>query len=216
MISWFAKIVIVLIGILLSIGTLGLSITPLIASLSAISFGITFALKDSLSNFFAGIILLLENNFHEGDKIYIPDISEGFVFKVGIRSTQILTYDNEIISIPNNTLMNTHMKNFRLPDVQIRVVVPFSVAYGADIEHVQKAITDEIQKVPEASQKEGIAVEFVEMGDFSLNFLAKFLVKEYQLQYPTKLKAREMIYSRLLKENIEIPFPTHNVYLHKD
>ena len=200
-------------GALFAMSSLGINITPLIASLGALSFALGFAVKDSLSNFMAGIFLVLEETFMIGDKISIPGIGTGFIFDIGLRTTKLRTFDNELIVIPNNVLMNKEFKNYRLPDIKIRIVIPFSVAYGTDLDKVRYEITDELKQIQGILEDPGLAVEFLEMADSSLNFQARFFVDDFSKQWDKKIEATDRVYRRLQVAGIEIPFPTRTVYM---
>ncbi|MCB1146912.1 MAG: mechanosensitive ion channel family protein [Leptospiraceae bacterium] len=200
-------------GALFAMSSLGINITPLIASLGALSFALGFAVKDSLSNFMAGIFLVLEETFMIGDKISIPGIGTGFIFDIGLRTTKLRTFDNELIVIPNNVLMNKEFKNYRLPDIKIRIVIPFSVAYGTDLDKVRYEITDELKQMQGILEDPGLAVEFLEMADSSLNFQARFFVDDFSKQWDKKIEATDRVYRRLQVAGLEIPFPTRTVYM---
>lgn len=206
------RVLILIFGFLVAISKLNIDITPIIASLGALSFALGFAVKDSLSNFMAGIFLILEDAFNVDDKIDIPGIGMGFIHEIGLRTTKIQTFDNEVIVMPNNALMNQQYKNFRLPDESIRVVVSFGVAYGADIDHVKKTVMAVINSIEGVLSDPEPGVDFLEMADFSLNFIAKIYISDYGDHYGKKLELTNGIYNALNKAGIEIPFPTHTVY----
>ena len=198
-------------GVIIALSTMGINMAPLVASLGALSFALGFAVKDSLSNFIAGIFLVLENAFQVDDKIDVAGIGVGFIHEVGLRTTKLRTFDNEIIVIPNNTLMNKHFKNFRLPDLKIRIVVEFGVAYGSDVVKVREVVSQEIEAIEGRLEDMDYVVEFRTMADFALLFAAKFYVNNYADQNTKKLEATDKIYHRLMKENIEIPYPTYSI-----
>ena len=195
---------------------IGVNIAPIVASLGAFSFAVGFAVKDSLSNFVAGIILILDETFNAGDKIDIPGIVFGYVHEIGLRATRVRTFDNEIIVIPNNVLMNKEYKNYGMPDQTIRVVVEFSVAYGSNVSQVREVILDILKQDPDILDEPKPVVEFLSMADFYLSFCAKGYVSNFSLAYDKKILFTQKIYDRLNQENINIPFPTHTVHLKKE
>jgi len=210
-----AKIIIVSIGIIMVLSRFEIDIAPLIASLGIAGFAIGFAVKDSLANVIGGIVLILDRSFSVGDKVTI-DGDTGVILDVGLRNTKLQTYDNEIIILPNGDLMNKKFKNSVLPDPTIRVVINFSVAYGTDVDLVETKILEAIKGMEDISTNIEPAVVFIEMGDFSLNFQAKFWVPNYVNQYNKKIEATKLVYNTLNKEEIDIPFPTHTVLLNKE
>jgi len=209
------KVVVLSTGVLMVLSRFNIDIAPFIASLGVAGFAIGFAVKDTLSNIIGGIVLILDSSFAVGDKVTI-DGDTGIIKEVGLRNTKLATFDNEIIVMPNGDLMNKKFKNSVLPDPTIRVVVNFGVAYGSDVDHVQKVVLDAITKLDDISNDPEPAVVFTEMADFALNFQAKLWVPDYVNQYGKKLEATKAVYNALNEANIEIPFPTHTVYIEKE
>ncbi len=209
-----ARIIVLSIGIIMVLSRFNVDIAPLIASLGIAGFAIGFAVKDSLANIIGGIVLILDQSFAVGDKVTI-DGDTGVIKEVGLRNTKIQTYDNEIIVIPNGDLMNKKFKNSVLPDPKIRVVVEFTVAYGTDVDKVERVVIEALKTIQEIAEDPEPAVVFYQMGDFALNFQAKFWVPDYVNQYGKWIEATKLVYTTLQREGISIPFPTHTVYLEK-
>ncbi len=208
------RVVIYAVAVIMILSRFSINIAPLIASLGIAGFAIGFAVKDTLSNIIGGIILILDNSFVVGDKVTI-DGDTGIIKEVGLRNTKLQTYDNEIIVIPNGELMNMKFKNYVLPDPKIRVMVNFGVAYGSDVEKVSEIILNVISSIENICIDPAPAVDFIEMGDFSLNFAAKFWVPAYGDQYIKKLEATKLIYNALNANGIDIPFPTQTVHIER-
>ncbi len=211
-----SKVIIFSFGAMFALAFLGINIAPFVTSLGALTFAIGFAVKDSLSNFVAGILLIIDDSFLVGDKIDIPGIGFGYIHEIHLRTTRILTFDNEIIVIPNNVLMNKEYKNYRLPNKTIRIVVDFSVAYGSKVQQVKHIILNILEEDPEIKDHPPPVVEFISMADFYLAFKAKGYINSYMDQYTKRIEINEKIYEKLNQENISIPFPTHTVYLKKE
>ena len=213
LVSGLSTIIILGFGILFAISSLGVNITPFVASIGAFTFAVGFAVKDALGNFAAGVILIIDQTFKVGDKIQIPGIGFGHIHEISLRSTRIQTFDKEMIVVPNNVLMNKEYKNYGLPDDTIRVNVSFSVAYGSDIKKVKQVVLEILKKDPQVMDAPPPVVEFQSMGDFSLIFMAKGYIDEFQNQYDKKLELTEKIYDQLNQKKIDIPFPTHTVHI---
>ena len=159
-----------------------------------------------------GIILTLDRSFAMGDKVSV-DGEIGVVLEVGLRNTLIQTYDNEVIVIPNGELMSKKFKNFALPNPEVRVVVDFSVVYGSDPDSVERVVLDALKSVSEIKENPAPEVLFDSMGDFALNFQARFWIPMFGNQFMKKVEATKKIYNALNAAGIGIPFPTHTVYL---
>ena len=102
-----------------------------------------------------------------------------------------------------------------MPDPITRVVVPFSVAYGSDIEKVKKIVMKEIVEVKNYVEEPEPAVRFIEMGDSALIFKAYFYVNTFDIRLSSLDEANTRIYNALNKAKIEIPFPQMDVHLKK-
>ena len=176
---------------------------------------IGFAVQDSLSNIFGGISLLLDKAVKVGDFVQLDSGESGEVIDVGLRSTKVKNWDNEVMIIPNGSLANSKFVNWKLPDLRARVVVPFGVEYGSDVKKVKKVVMDVIKKHKVILKDPEPAVRFLEMGDSSLKFSAFVWVDNISDKYGTKMILVEEIYDALNKNKIGIPFPTRTIYMKK-
>ena len=110
---------------------------------------------------------------------------------------------------------NAKVRNYTVPDLKLRVNVNFGVAYGSDTDKVRDIVLKTLKKMDNVLDDPEPAVHFLEMSDFSLDFIARVWVKDYQEAYSMKLQTTDEIYKALNREGINIPFPTHTVYTKK-
>lgn len=209
------KVIVFSVVLILVLSSFDIDVAPLVASLGIAGFAIGFAVKDTLSNIIGGIILILDNSFSVGDKVTI-DTDTGIIKEVGLRNTKILTYDNELIIIPNGELMNKKFKNYVLPDPKLRVAVNFGVAYGTDVDRVREIVYAAVKSISDICSEPAPVIEFFQMADSSLNFVAKFWIPDFSKYNDKMLEATDIIYKTLNAGGIEIPFPTNTVYLKKE
>ncbi len=207
------KTSIVILGVLLILGEWGVQIGPLLGALGIGGLAIALALNSSLSNIFAGIQLILDRSLNVGDKVMIESGELGVVLDIGLRSTKIRTYDNEVISLPNSQLANARVRNYTKPDTTIRVTVNFGVAYGSDVARVKRVVLDAISELDDILLEPAPQVLFLNMNDFSLDMCARVWVDNYGKQFARKLEMTELIYNTLNESSIEIPFPTRTLYM---
>ena len=139
----------------------------------------------------------------------------GVVLDVGLRSTKMRTYDNEVIYVPNSALSNARVKNYTQPDASIRVTVNFGVAYGSNIAEVKRVVLDAIKQLDDIMLEPEPQVLFLNMNDFSLDMCARVWVDDYGKQFDRRLAMTELVYNTLNESGIEIPFPTRTVYVKK-
>ena len=207
------KTSVVILGVLIILGKWEVQIGPLIGALGIGGLAIALALNSSLSNIFSGIQLILDRSVNVGDKVQLESGEVGVVLDIGLRTTLMQTYDNEVISLPNSQLANARIKNYTKPDATIRVGVNFAVAYGSDVSEVKRVVLDAISQLDDILQEPGPQVLFLNMGDFSLDMCGRVWVDNYGEQFAKKLEMTELIYNTLQKSGIEIPFPTRTVYM---
>ncbi len=210
-----SRILIYVMGILVIISSWGIEIGPMLASLGIAGIAIGFALKDSLANIFGGISLLMDKTFKKGDVIRLENGTMGMVHDIGLRSTRIKTWDNQIVTIPNGNLSVTQIENWKQPDLSIRITIDFGVEYGTKIEKVRKLVMDLIKKDKDIAKDPEPRVLFTEMADSALLFKARFFVEDIAIKLDTEDRMRTKIYDALNKAKIGIPFPQRTIHLKK-
>ncbi len=212
----FLKVVLFIFLFLYILDYWGIKIGPFLAGVGIGGIAIAFALQSSLNNIFGGIAIILDKTVKIGDLIYLDNETRGKVIYVGLRSTRIQTFDNEIIIVPNGIIANSKVQNIALPEPKVRVVVPFTVSYGSDIERVKKIVLREIKKVRSLINDPEPHVKFLAMGDSSLNFNAYFYVDSFENRLDATDQANTLIYNALNKAGISIPFNQLDVHIKKD
>jgi len=212
----FTRIFVSIVGLLFILPVWGIQIGPLLASLGIAGVAVAFALQNTLGNIFGGVSLILDKSIKVGDKIRLDNDTMGTVMDVGLRSTKIKTWDNEMITVPNGKMADSRILNFMQPDPTVRAAIDFGVEHGSDPSKVRKVVLDTISKIPNVLKEPVPTVMMMEMGDFALKFKVFFWVKSFDIKFDTKSLATEEIYNALRKANICIPFPTRTVYLKED
>ncbi len=207
------KTSVVILGVLIILGEWEVRIGPLLGALGIGGLAIALALNSSLSNIFSGVQLILDHSVNVGDKVQLDSGEVGVVLDIGLRTTSMRTYDNEVISLPNSQLANARIKNYTRPDATIRVSVNFAVAYGTDVAEVKRVVSVAISQLDDIMQEPGPQVLFLNMGDFTLDMTARVWVDDYGKQFARQLEMTDRIYNCLNESGIEIPFPTRTVYM---
>ncbi len=205
------KAVVFILGIIFIFNAWKVNISPLLATAGIAGLAIGLAVKDSLNNVLGGLQLVLDKTFKVGDKVKLDSGELGVIMDIGLRSTKLKTYDNEVIFIPNGLLANSKIKNYTEPDLTMRANVHFGVEYGSDPKEVERIVIEAIKKIELVLDDPKPSVQFLEMADFSLNFVARAWVEKYSQAYSVKIEMTSQIYSALDEANINIPFPTHTV-----
>ncbi|MBT3643135.1 mechanosensitive ion channel family protein [archaeon] len=209
------KIIVYVAAFLIILQSWGVEIGPLLAGLGVAGLAIAFALQSTLSNVFGGISMLLDKSIQVGDVVKLDADTGGKILRINLRSTKVLTFDNELIIVPNAKLAEGNIQNIALPEPTARVVIPFSVAYGTNIDKVKKIVLAELKKIEHFIEDPEPSVKFLVMNDSSLDFKAYFYVDSYKNKLGAIDEANTRIYNALNKNNIEIPFPQMDVNLKK-
>ena len=207
------KVVFVVAIFLIILQFWGVAIGPLLAGIGIGGIAIAFALQSSLGNIFGGISIILDDSIRVGDLVNLADGVSGKILKIGLRSTKIMTFDNEVIIIPNGKLADSNIHNVAKPEPKSRVVIPFSVAYGSDIGKVKKLILIEIKKITGYIEDPEPVVRFLKMADSGLEFKAYFFVDTFENRFNAIDEANTRIYNALNGAKISIPFPQVDVHL---
>jgi small conductance mechanosensitive channel len=204
---------IIVLGILIALSQVGISLGPLLAGLGVVGFVIGFSLQDTLSNFAAGMMILIYRPYDVGDLIEACGES-GRVSKMSLVSTTVLTLDNQTIIIPNNKIWGDVVKNVTAQTMR-RIDMIFGISYSDDIpktEQVLQEILDSHDKV--LADPEPI-VRLHELADSSVNFAVRpwvdmddYLEVYWDITRSVKIRFDE--------EGISIPFPQRDVHMYKE
>ncbi|MCH7568817.1 MAG: mechanosensitive ion channel family protein [Nanoarchaeota archaeon] len=209
------KVILVVLAGLYVLDIWGIEIGPFLAGLGIAGIAIAFAMQSSLSNIFGGVSMILDKTIKVGDLVYLDSETKGRILNIGLRSTRILTFDNELIIMPNSKIADSKVQNIGEPEPKSRVIIPFGVAYGSDIEKVKKIVLAEIKKVKHFVPNPEPKIRFLEMADSSLNLKAYFYVDSFEHRFDAIDESNTRIYNALNKNKIEIPFPQRDVHIKK-
>jgi small-conductance mechanosensitive channel len=204
-------------GFLIILDTVGISITPILASLGVGSVAVALALQDTLGNFFSGLYLLIDKPIRIGDFIKIDEGIEGHVTKIGWRSTHIQMLANNVIVLPNSKIAASQLTNYNLPDPETAVLIQVGVSYSSDLTQVER-VTCEVSKEVLGRVAGGIStfdpfIRYHTFGDSSINFTVILRAQKITDQYLLKHEFTKALHARYLKEKISIPFPQRVVHM---
>lgn len=137
----FVNFAIFVIGFLFILLEYNINITYIVSTLGVGSLALALASKDTLSNIFAGIIILLENSYSQGDWIENKNV-EGTVVEIGLRSTLIRTFENALVIVPNTELTNTAITNWDKRKIGRRIKIELKITVDSDLKIVKKCVND--------------------------------------------------------------------------
>jgi small-conductance mechanosensitive channel len=214
------RLAILLLGSLLLLDNLGVSIAPLITALGVGGLAIALALQDTLSNLFAGVHILASKKVQVGDFIRLDSGEEGQIVDINWRNTTVQQVQNNQAIIPNAKLAESILINYFRPEPEMSVVVPVGVAYGSDldqVERVAKEVGGEVMReVTGGVETHEPVVRFASFGESSIGVNVILRTREFAQQYVIVSEFVRRLHDRFGREGIEIPFPVRTVVLAGD
>lgn len=219
--AFLARAVFGLLAVMIVLENLGVRLTAVWTTLGVGSVAVAMALQETLSNFFAGLYLLADRPIRAGDFIRIDSGQEGYILRVGWRSTTIRSLYKNLVVVPNATLAKAVVTNFSHPERQMMIAVEVGVAYGTDprrvsqvlMEIVEEALRDQVPGLGPQAQHE---VRFIPgFGDSSINFTVMLEILDFAEQFRVQTELRMRIVERFQREGIEFPFPTRTLVFDK-
>ena len=205
-IGTIVRYVILLVGSLIIIQTIGINLTTLNVLAGAIGIGVGFGLQNVASNFISGLIILFERPVKVGDRIQVGEVN-GRVSAIGARSTQVLTNDNI-------TIIEENVVNWSFANQSVRFRVPIGVAYDSDLQFVKKLLLEVADENADVLKEPKSAVRLMKFGDSSIDLQLWVWTKD-KLQMKTGLISalNFAIWEKFRANDIEIPFPQTDLHI---
>lgn len=169
------------VGSIVTLGVLGLDFTTLLGTLGLTSVVIGFSLRDVLSNYFSGIILLASRPFRLGDQIVIKEF-EGTVTHIQLRATTLVTYDGRVVYIPNQEVFSAVITNNTVSGKR-RTSLTVGITYDTDINTVKKIMNDTVLKVTKVEPEPKPITLVRELGTTEVNLEVLFWVNAQPLPF---------------------------------
>lgn len=218
-IATFTNYFIITMAVLISLSSIGFDLSSLTVFASVLGVGLGFGLKNVMSNFISGLIILFERPIKVGDRV-IVDGTIADVEEIKIRATIVRTRVNERMIIPNSYFLEEKIVNRSYEDKRLRVKVEVDVAYGSDVKLVKKILEESVYELKEESWPEIVhspkpRIFFEEFGDSGLHFSVWFWINsqtdEREFRIPSDLRFK--IIENFKVNNIEIPFPQQDIHI---
>lgn len=190
----------------------GVNIGSLLVSLGVGSLAVALAAQDTVANMIAGFVILIDQPFRVGDRIKLPSGEEGDVTQIGLRSTRILNYDNNLVVLPNSELVKNRLINFSYPENSIRIMVEMKVGYGTDVEEARKILLGLARSIPEISDDPPPSVFFMDFADSGILLRLSGRTGHFDRKFEIETSLREKIHAAFRSHGIEIPLPKRVIY----
>jgi small-conductance mechanosensitive channel len=204
---------IMLLGLIIAIAQLGIEVGPLLAGLGIAGFVIGFALQDTLSNFASGMMILVYRPFDVGDVIEAAGVT-GKVDQMNLVSTMILTFDNQLLIVPNKQVWGGIIRNVTHQDKR-RVDMTFGIGYSDDIPKAEKLLTEIITSHEKVLKDPEPIVRLHTLGESSVDFVVRpwsNTVDYWDVYWDITREVKQ----RFDAEGISIPFPQRDVHVYRE
>ncbi|HHP0466349.1 TPA: mechanosensitive ion channel family protein [Vibrio harveyi] len=200
-----------IIGIMVGLSQIGLNLAPILTGFGIAGVIIGFALQDTLSNFAAGMMLLIYRPFDVGDFVYAGGV-DGKVSHMSLVNTTIRTFDNQIIIVPNSKIWGDVIKNVTHERIR-RVDMVFGIGYADDLLKAEEVLNDIVTSHPSVLRSPEPNIKVHTLNTSSVDFIVRPWVKtdDYWDVYWDVTKEVKLRFDR---EGISIPFPQQDVHLH--
>lgn len=203
--------IILLVGFAVAVSSLGVTIGPLLAAIGAAGLVIGLALQGTLSNFASGILILISRPFDVGDVINAGGVF-GKVDAMNLVSTKLLTFDNQVMLVPNNQIWNGVITNVTALKTR-RVDLTFGIAYNADIAKACQILEELLKSHPKVLADPAPMIRVHELADSSVNLIVRpwSRTEDYWDVY---WDMQRQVKERFDADGIGIPFPQRDVHLY--
>ncbi|PKL70718.1 MAG: mechanosensitive ion channel protein MscS [Methanomicrobiales archaeon HGW-Methanomicrobiales-1] len=214
-----ARYLIWFIAFLLILAEFKIDVTPLLAGAGIGALALALAAQDIIGNFFSGAIIAMDKPFKIGDRVKI-DTFFGDVMSIGPRSTRLKSLDNQIVTFPNSKVTSSVVINYAMPNYYLKIRIPFSVAYGTDMDKVKDILLTIAHEAAEKTTwvlcNPAPSVYFLEFGESSLNGQLILWTNNYDSAWDVQDYVNCRIARRFTEEKIEIPFKQVDVWMRKN
>ncbi len=204
---------VMLIGLIIAIAQLGVEVAPLLAGLGIAGFVVGFALQDTLSNFASGLMILVYRPYDVGDAIEAGGVI-GAVNQMNLVSTMIMTFDNQLLVVPNNKIWGDVIRNITHQETR-RIDMTFGIAYSDDIAKAERVLGEIVASHEKVLEDPAPVIRLHELGDSSMNFVVRPWSKTSDY-WDVYWDITREVKHRFDAEGISIPFPQRDVHVYHE
>lgn len=213
-IATITRYVVLTTGILITLDTVGISLSSLTALGAVLMVGIGFGLQNIAQNFISGLIILFERPIKVGDHVTVNGVS-GRVSEIGARSTLLHTRDDVAIIVPNSQFISEQVVNQSFTGEKMRVHMDVGVAYGSDTANVEEILMEIASSNNHVLKYPAPVVFFEGFGDSSLDFTLAIWIDNIWEQRKILSDIRFAVDQKFRDHNITIPFPQRDLHIIK-
>ncbi len=211
------KVAVLTVGTLILLGTLGISVTPLLTTMGLGGLAVAFGLRETLANLFSGMNFMLAGNINVGDFVKLGSGDEGYVEDIQWRVTRVRTLLDTIVVIPNSQLADSIVTNYHQPSPEALILVPVGVHVASDLDHVERVTCRVARRIMETIPG-GVpgfepSVRYKAFGDSSIDLWVILRVRQYPDLFLVRHELIKALVRAFATEGIVIPFPVRALNL---
>ncbi len=208
----FSRYLILLVGVLISLSSIGINLTSLTAFGAVVGVGIGIGLQNITQNFMSGIIILLERPIKKGDIVKVGNTS-GRVLDIKARATLVLTRDDVVMIVPNSDFITQQVVNDSFSGDKLRLHIDVGVSYGSDVDKVTEVLMESAAKHEKVLKSPPPTVVLKNFGDSSLVFTLRIWTHELWFSDILLSDLRYDIVRNFRSSGINIPFPQRDLHI---
>jgi small-conductance mechanosensitive channel len=208
-VEFFTRIIFGIVATLFVLDNLNVQLKAIWTTLGVGGVAVALALQDTLTNFFAGVYLRLDNAVEQGDYIQMEGSQEGFVGELGWRSTRMRTLSNHLVVIPNTKLATTPFTNYSVTSAEEITVLAFKISREANPEAVKQILIDETNRAAKDISEIVLdppptARHVPKLGEAMQDYTLTVHVRSSRDRFNVHFALRSKIFARLAKEGIAV------------
>ncbi|MEO8124908.1 MAG: mechanosensitive ion channel domain-containing protein, partial [Burkholderiales bacterium] len=207
-----AGYLIVAAGVVTAANILGIRWTDVHWLVAALGVGLGFGLQEIFANFISGLIVLAERPIRIGDVVTVGDVT-GVVSRIRARATAVVDFENKEVIIPNKSFITEKVVNWTLSNQITRLLIPVGVAYGSDIDAVQRLMLAAVRAADAVLTEPAPTAYFVGFGDSALNFEIRAFVDAFDKRLRVQHAINLGIERAMSQHSIQIPFPQRELHI---
>jgi small-conductance mechanosensitive channel/CRP-like cAMP-binding protein len=207
------SLVLVVLTLILLREILRINVTSLIATTTVLTATIGLAFQSTLADMLAGLTIHFEKSLKQGDWILAAG-HEGRVMDITLRSTRIMTLENNEVFIPNKTVLSEAVVNYSLPDTSVMRKLTVGVSYAIPPNKVKSVVLEVLSTVPGVAKGPAPRIRVISYGDFSVQYEIRYPLANFATYGDTEGQIMNLLWYRFRRSGISIPMPVRDVNMH--
>jgi small-conductance mechanosensitive channel len=212
-----AYILVIVTAVVIALAHFGIASNILTALLIIIVFGLLLAARDTISGVLNGFIILMDEPFRVGDAIQVEGWDEwGWVVEIGALTTRVRTRDNQLVIVPNATIVSSQVLNYTYPDPTLRMHTDFRLAYGSDLTQIRHIIEKTMRGLDEVLPDKPVKIFFRQFGESARLIRVHWWIATCDNQFQVADRVNSALEAALAEAGFNISFTTYQVELTAD